>query len=212
MKTGYEGWLRRLAMQTGYEGWLRRLAMESGYEGRLRRLAMQTGYKGRLRRLAMQTGYEGWLRREVTPTGYNAGTAKTWRISIEIISAGYRDWLRRRWTDVWSDKGLNTAHWWSVMTASSSPSFWVHWKAAADWAERKKKDWVANVNAYQTKRLSCPSRTAQYMLDDSVRFSLVLRHLCLSNDKNGWGTDNVGPCIVHRQGLLFQDRTMTWNT
>ena len=73
--------------------------------------------------------------------------------------------------------------------------------------KHQRKDWVANV--HQTNKQFCPfqNRTVQ-----TEKGSLLHCHLCLPNNMNSWETDNDSTCTVQRQGLLFQDRTMTWNT
>ena len=53
------------------------------------------------------------------------------------------------------------------------------------------------------------SRTTQYRQSRAISAALSP---CIPNDMDGLRTDNDGMCIVQRQGLLFQDRTMTWNT
>ena len=89
------------------------------------------------------------------------------------------------------------------------------WKAAADrnWMPKEGLGWEHTcISKEETVLSGVHSRNARYR-HQQPGLSLLLYHLCHSNDMNGWGTDDDGTHIVQRQGLFFfQDRTMTWNT
>ena len=71
----------------------------------------------------------------------------------------------------------------SVMTASSLPSFWVHWKAAAVWRGTPKEG-LGCQHTYMYNQtntvLSIPALPSR----DRVGFSLLLHHLRLPNNLN----------------------------
>ena len=73
------------------------------------------------------------------------------------------------------------------MTASSSSSFWVHWKAAAVWNRTPREGLGCQLYVYQPNRQSCSFQNCPVQ---SRTLSAVLSPM-FPWWRNGWGIDNV---------------------